>query len=63
MRWVSIEDFLLISLICNITGWAFLLLLFAHAIDHRPGCLGCIISFSLGFFLLTIYLNQRIINE
>lgn len=55
MRRIIIEDFPLISLICSIIGWGFLLLLFSHAIDHRFGCLGCIISFTLGFVLLTIW--------
>jgi hypothetical protein len=63
MRRIIIEYFPLISLICSIIGWGFLMLLFSHAIDHRFGCSCCIISFTLGLVLLAIYWNQRIINE
>ena len=57
-----IKSFPLFSLICSIIGWGFLLLLFAHAIDHRFGCLCCITSFSLGYILLMLYWNQQIIK-
>ena len=59
MRRIIIEEFPSISLICSITGWAFLLLLFAHAIDHRLGCVCCLTAFSLGSVFLTIYWSHE----
>lgn len=59
MRRINIEEFPSISLICGIIEWAFLLLLFAHAIDHRLGCVCCLTAFSLGFVFLTIYWSHE----
>ena len=59
MRRIIIEDFPLISLICNIIGWEILFLLFAHAVDRRFGLLCCLTAFSLGSVFLTIYWSNK----
>ena len=59
MRRIIIDDFPLISLICSIIGWGFLMLLFSHTIDHRFGCVCCLTTFSLGSVFLTIYWNHK----
>ena len=53
------KSFPLFSLIYSIIGWGFLLLLFAHAIDHRLGCVCCLTAFSLGSVFLTIYWSHE----